>query len=446
MENSSFHKDFSALSLINFAIPSIITMVFVSLYSVVDGMFISRFVSELALSSQNMFYPILSILYGISIMLGTGSSALIAIKMGKGKFDKARELFTFIVVITILIGVLFGILGNIFLDDILVLLGTSEIQFSFAKSYATGILYFAPMLFLQIIFQILLVTASNPKLGLIITLVGGISNIILDYIFMGLFNMGIFGSAIATGIGATFASIIALIYFARNKKGTLYFKSFNFDLIFFIKSCANGSSEMISNVSTAVTTFLFNLIFMKYWAEDGVAAIAILSYLQFVFCAIFIGFSIGVAPIISYKHGATDIANLKKICALSYSFIITTSFFVYVLSLISIDTILEFFTDSGTNVFNIAKSGFYIYALQFLFMGFSIFSSALFTAFGNGLVSAIISISRTFIFLVLCQLTFPLIFDELGIWLSVPFAEFLGVILSISFFIWGGTKYKYKFI
>ncbi len=444
MENNALARSFTRTSLLRFAMPNIIMMVFLSLYTIIDGIFISRFVGELALSATNMFYPVTSIQLALSIMLGTGGSALIVMTMGQGDPATARGQFTFITVVSLLLGMFISILCLSHLERILTLLGTSSAQMAYAQSYAKYLLYFSPMLFLQGVFQIFFSSAGKPVLGLVAIMAGGVTNMVLDFLLMGPLQLGVVGAALATGIGYSVPTIIGVIYFSCNRKGSLYFTKFHLDPKFLMRCCSNGSSEMVSNVATAVSTFLFNIIFMKFWAEDGVAAITILSYFQFVFSAVFMGFSMGVAPVISYKYGAKDKEQLQRICRFSAVFILGCSVGIYLLSRLVIGDVLVIFTDRGSPVYDLAISGFGIYALQFLFMGFSIFASSMFTALGNGLVSALISISRTFLFLVICLLLFPVLWGETGVWLAVPAAELLGILISISFFTWGRKTYGYQ--
>lgn len=444
MNNNILAKPFSRTSLLKFALPNVVMMVFLSLYTIVDGIFISRFVGELALSATNMFYPVTSIQLAISIMLGTGGSALIVIKMGQGDAPTARGQFTFVTVVSLFIGIFTALLCFSNLEHILTLLGTSSAQMDYAQSYGRYMLYFSPMLFLQGIFQIFFVSAGKPKLGLAVMVTAGVTNMILDYLFMGPLQMGVIGAALATGIGYSIPAVVGLIYFSCNRKGSLYFAKFNFEPKFLMSCCFNGSSEMVSNVATAISTFLFNIIFMRFWAENGVAAITILGYFQFVFSSMFMGFSMGVAPVISYKYGANDKQQLKKACRFSAVVILGCSVAMFLISRQVIGPVLFVFTDRSSPVYHLAISGFGIYSLQFLFMGFSIFASSMFTALGNGVVSALISIFRTFLFLVLCLLLFPVLWGETGVWWAVPAAELMGLLISIFFFIWGRKKYGYQ--
>ena len=442
-QNNALAREFHTVSLIKFALPNIGMMIFLSLYTIVDGMFISRFVGTTALSAINMSFPLNSLQMAIGIMLGTGGSAIIARRQGEGRADEARQNFTMLVTVAALVGLCFAVLGNIFLDPILRVLGTSELQWADCRIYTLIQLAFAPMLFLQTSFQTLFVTAGKPGLGLLTSVGGGITNMVLDWLFIGPMNMGVAGAAIATCLGYCVPSVIGLVYFFRNRNGSLFFVPFKFDGATLAAACGNGSSEMVSNIANAVTTFMFNMLFMRYRGEDGVAAITIAMYFQFVFTAVYFGFSMGVAPVISYKFGERNIPQLGRIFRICMTFVLACSLGAYLLSWVTLEPALTLFTPRGSGVYEIAMSGFPIYAVSFLLMGTSIFASSLFTALSDGLVSAIISFSRTLVFLAAMLLLLPLILEELGIWLAVPVAEGLGVMVSVYFLLKGRKKYQY---
>lgn len=442
-QNNALAREFHTVSLIKFALPNIGMMIFLSLYTIVDGMFISRLVGTTALSAINMSFPLNSLQMAIGIMLGTGGSAIIARRQGEGRADEARQSFTMLVMVAALVGLCFAVLGNIFLDPILRVLGTSELQWADCRIYTRIQLAFAPMLFLQTSFQTLFVTAGKPGLGLLTSVGGGITNMVLDWLFIGPMNMGVAGAAIATCLGYCVPSVIGLVYFFRNRNGSLFFVPFKFDGATLAAACGNGSSEMVSNIANAVTTFMFNMLFMRYRGEDGVAAITIAMYFQFVFTAVYFGFSMGVAPVISYKFGERNIPQLGRIFRICMTFVLACSLGAYLLSWVTLEPALTLFTPRGSGVYEIAMSGFPIYAVSFLLMGTSIFASSLFTALSDGLVSAIISFSRTLVFLAAMLLLLPLILEELGIWLAVPVAEGLGVMVSVYFLLKGRKKYQY---
>lgn len=398
-QNNVLAREFNAASLLRFALPNIAMMMLLSMYTIVDGMFISRFAGTTALSAINMSYPLNCLQMATGIMLGTGGSAIIARRQGEGRTDEARRNFTMLIAVALGIGLIFAVFGNLFLNPILRLLGTSELQWADCRIYTRIQLVFAPMLFLQTAFQTLFVTAGKPGLG--------------------------------------------LVYFTKNRTGSLYFVPFKFDGATLAAACGNGSSEMVSNIANAITTFVFNTLFMRYRGEDGVAAITIAMYFQFVFTAVYFGFSMGVAPVISYKFGEKNIPQLRHIFRICMTFVLACSLGTYVLSWLTLEPALTLFTPRGSSVYEIAMHGFPIYTVGFLLMGTSIFASSLFTALSDGLVSAIISFSRTLVFLVAMLLLLPLILQETGIWLAVPVAEALGVMVSVFFLVKGRKKYQY---
>lgn len=441
--NNKLGKNFNFISLISFTLPTMIMMIFMSLYTMVDGVFISQFVSTTALSALNIVFPVISIVFAVGIMFATGSSAIIAKELGEGKIQEARRHFSFITLVGIIFGVCFTIFGIIFLEPLVWAMGANEATFQLGCDYLFIMLMFTPMAILQMLFQTLFVTASKPYLGLTVTILGGITNIVFDYVFIVPMNMSIAGAAFATGLGYCVPAVFGLFYFTFFKKGTLYFVIPKFDGKMLLKSCTNGSSEMVSNLSMAVTTFLFNILMMIHAGEDGVAAITIILYAQYLLVALFLGYSSGSAPVFSFNYGCENVKMLKKIFKISIVFVSVASVFIFAVSLILADELVLVFAKPETNVYNLSMDGFYLFAVSFLFAGINIFSSAMFTAFSNGKVSATISFSRTFLFIVIALLILPLFMGITGIWIAVPVAEFLGIIVSVFFLIKNKKKYNY---
>lgn len=436
-------RKFTFWSLIKFTLPTIVMMVFMSMYTMVDGVFVSNFIGENALSAVNMVYPLVSVVVAIAIMLATGGSAVIARKMGANKKDEAKQNFTLIVIFGIIVGFILMLIGVIFIEPIIKLLGATAALHDYCRDYLMIMMLFAPFAILQMLFQYFFVTAGKPNLGLIATIAGGVVNVVLDYLFIGPFNMGIAGAAISTGIGYSIPAIFGLLYFAFSKNGTLHFVKPKFDGKMLLESSSNGASEMVTNLSTAVTTLLFNLIMIKYLGEDGVAAITIVLYAQFLLTAIYIGFSSGVAPIISYNYGESNVTELKKIFKTSMIFITISAICVFVLSIILSPVIVRIFVKPSSSVFALATHGFLLFSFSYLFTGYNIFSSAMFTAFSNGKVSAIISFLRTFVFIIAGVLLLPMLIGANGIWLAVPIAEVLTVIVSVLYFVRLKDVYHY---
>lgn len=442
MENS-LAKPFSFGSLVWFALPNVIMMVTLSMYIIVDGIFIARFLGTTALSAANMVYPAISFEMAAAIMIATGGSAIIARKLGEDKAEEARNNFSFFVAVECMTGIIVAIIGNVFLTDIITFLGASEAQFELCTTYARIIFSFAPAFFLQTAFQTFFVTAGKPTLGLLVTLLAGVANIVLDYIFMGPLQMGIAGAAIATGIGYCIPALAGILFFFTTKKTALHFVKPSFNWQVLIHSCGNGSSEMVTNLANAMTTFLFNYMFLRYYGEDGVASITIILYFQYIFTALYFGYSNGIAPIISFKYGAGEKQQLKRIFRNSVLFLGGSAVVSNVLIRLALGKLVTVFTPAASNVYQITLQGFAWYSMAFWLMGIGIFASALFTAFSDGKISAVISFARTFLFIVGAILILPVIFGETGLWLAVPVAEALGAVIAILFLVRKKGKYCY---
>lgn len=419
-----------------------VMMVFMSLYTIVDGIFISRLLGSNALSAANIIYPVLSILIAVGIMLATGGSAIVATKMGEKKEQEARQNFSLITVTALIFGILSLIFGNLFITEIVKVLGATELLLKECEIYLGVLLLFAPACVLQLIYQCFFVTAGKPGIGLAVTILGGITNAALDYLLMGPFQMGIAGAAVATGMGQLIPAIVGTVYFFFVKKD-LYFVKPKMDKKVLFDSCTNGSSEMVTNLANAVITYLFNMIMLKLLGEDGVAAITIVLYGQFLFNALYMGFSMGVAPIFSFNYGSGNVRLLKKVYKISISFIVVSVVVITGLALASSSIIVEIFTPRGSSTFEIAERGFFLFSINYLFAGINIFASSMFTAFSDGKVSAAISFLRTFAFLVVSILLLPMVMGVDGVWLSVPLAEFLTLFVSVGFFVAKRKRYQY---
>lgn len=440
--SNSIAKDFKFFSLLRFALPTMVMMIFMSLYSIVDGIFISRLLGTNALSAANIVYPIISIVFAVGIMLSTGGSALIAKKLGEGKDREAREDFSFLTLVSFLFGIAILLIGNIFIEPIVRALGSTDALLPYCVDYLSVSLLLAPAAMLQMMFQTFFVTAGKPLIGLMLTISGGVANMILDYLFMGPFNMGISGAALATGIGELIPAVIGLFYFLFTRH-SLYLTKPVVRFQVLKESCFNGSSEMVTNLSTAVVTYLFNITMLKFLGEPGVAAITIVLYGQFLFNALYMGFSMGVAPVISYNHGSQNLPLLKRIFKICIGFISISSILITIMALVSSPVIVEIFTPIGSATYDIAKTGFFLFSINYIFAGINIYSSSMFTAFSDGKVSALISFVRTFVLIVLNILLLPYLIGVNGVWLAVPAAEFMTLFLSVYLFYKKRDVYHY---
>ena len=428
----SLSKKFTFGSLLVFALPTTIMMVFMSLYTIVDGMFVSRFVSTNAMSSINIVYPAVNIVLGLAIMLSTGSSAIVARTMGEGKPEEARQTFTAVIFLNVVIGLVLAVLGTLFAAPLSRMLGASDVLLADCVTYLRWQLGFACALMLQILFQMYFVTEGRPGIGLFLTIAAGITNAVLDYILIVPMGMGIAGAAIATVTGYMIPALFGLIYFACAKR-SLWFVRPRMSGAELGETCLNGSSEMVTNLSAGIITFLFNLTMMRFAGEDGVAAITIIQYSEFLLNALFMGFSQGISPVVSFNHGSRNHAQLKQVYRTAMIFTVAASVTVFLFAQFAGDTVVTVFARRGTMVWQLASHGFSVFAMGFLFSGLNIFSSALFTALGNGKVSAVISFVRTFGLIITSLLILPALLGVDGVWLAIPIAELGSTLLSLYY-------------
>lgn len=429
---NNLNKQFNFFALIKFTIPSVVMMVIFSLYTIIDGIFIARFVGDNALAATNIVYPLINLILGTAIMFATGGSAIIAKTMGEGDLDLAKRQFSFITLFATAIGVIIAILGVFFLKEILLLLGATEALYSYCIDYGKIMIAGSPIIILKMLFDYFFVTAGKPKLGFYNSLLGGFTNILLDYLFIVVYQLGISGAALATIFGYLLPAITGSLYFL-NKKNLLSFSQPIFHFKIIMKACGNGYSEMITQLSVGITTFLFNFVMLKYLGENGVAAITIVLYAEFLLTAGYIGFASGTAPLISYNLGRKNIQQLKALIKYSYTFIGITSVLSFIIAFLIADDLIAIFSGSEKAVYDVTLNGFKIFALSFLLSGSNIFTSALFTALSNGRISAIISFSRSLFFFLLGMAILPQIFSINGIWLVVPFADLCAFILAYYF-------------
>lgn len=423
-------QKFTPMSLFKFALPSIIMMVCMSMYTIVDGIFVSRFAGSNALSATNIVYPVCGLLLAISVMLATGGSALVARKIGEGKKQEAREDFSMIVMAGLLLSLVLIVLTVPFAEPLSRLLGSDEKLLADCVKYLSVIMLFGPACMLQTLYQCFLVTAGKSNLGLGLTVAAGLTNAVLDYVFMGPMGLGVEGAALATGIGQMVPAVLGTVFFFAVRK-ELYFVKIKFRLHALLQTCSNGSSEMVSNISNAVITILLNLILMEIAGADGVAAITIILYGQFLLSSLYMGFSIGVAPVFSYQYGAGNRDELRRLYRICLGFILVSSLVVTGISLIGAPVIVNTFVDAASYTYELTVTGFTIFSASYLFMGFNVYASALFTAVSDGKNSAIISFCRTFVFIVISLLILPKLLGITGVWLAIPVAEFLTLFLSV---------------
>ncbi len=441
--NIQLSDHFTYKKLLRFTLPSIIMMVFTSIYGVVDGFFVSNFVGKTPFAAVNFIMPFLMILGAVGFMFGTGGSALIAMTMGTGDKEKANRIFSMLVYVSAAGSVVISLLGILFLRPVASLMGAEGELLDNCVLYGRIILAALPAFILQYEFQSFFVTAQKPQLGLAVTMAAGIANMVLDALFVALFQWGLVGSAAATACSQAVGGIIPLLYFFRPNTSLLRLTKTSFDKTALIKTCVNGSSELMSNISMSLVGMLYNMQLMKYAGEDGVAAYGVLMYVNLVFLAAFIGYAVGTAPVISYHYGAGGQEELKSM--LRKSFVIIGIFSVSMLALAEglAKPLATLFVGYDQKLMELTLRGFMIYSFSFLFAGIAIFGSSFFTALNNGLVSALISFLRTLVFQVAAVLIFPLIWEIDGIWLSICAAEMMAAAVTLLFLAGQRRKYHY---
>lgn len=441
-EEDALAQKFSSRSLLRFALPTLLMTVCSSCYTIVDGYFIARYAGVMALSGLNMFWPAWSVEFGLAVMLVVGGSAMIAKNMGEGRYRLARARFTGLTLLLLALGVAVAVVGNVWCEEINRALGASELQMPYAVDYARVHFCFGPCLFLQAAANMFFVTAGRPSLGLISTIVAGVLNMALDYVFMVPLGMGITGASMATGIGWAVPTLVFAVVFAR-RSGTLYFTPPRLKWRTLGRICSNGISEMVTHLAVFVNGVLFNLSFLRYAGETGVAALAVVFYFEYLFTAVFFGYATGVSPIISFKYGHADYPQLRFVTRRNMQTLALIALIAYVASMLTLPYTLPVFVDSGTEVYELAERGFVLYATSFLLAWVGIYASAHFTALSNGPVSAVISGARSFVFMVGSILLLPLALGTDGLWLAVPTAELLGGILAVVLLLRLRRRYKY---
>ena len=434
---------FTYRRLLKFTLPSMAMMVFTSIYGVVDGFFVSNFVGKTPFAAVNFIMPFLMILGTLGFMFGAGGSALVSKTMGEGDSKKANEIFSMLVYVSIIIGIIISVLGIIFIRPIASLLGAEGVMLENCVVYGRIILAALPMFILQMEFQSFFITAERPNLGLAVTVASGITNMVLDALLVGALPLGLVGAATATGISQLVGAVIPLIYFASNQRSLLHLTRFRANGAALIKTCTNGSSELMSNVSMSLVGMLYNIQLLKYAGEDGIAAYGVLMYVNMIFIAMFIGYSIGVSPVVGYNFGAVNHKELRGIRRKSFVIISVISVCMLGAAFVLASPLSKLFVNYDQALLELTVRGFYIFSFSFLFAGFAIFSSCFFTALNDGLTSAIISFLRTLVFQIAAVMLMPLALGIDGIWLSVVVAEFMAVVVGAAFLIGKRKKYNY---
>lgn len=434
---------FTYARLFRFVLPSIVMMVFTSIYGVVDGLFVSNFAGKTAFASINLIMPFLVILGALGFMLGTGGTALVSRVLGEGDKERANKYFSMITLFGILLGVILTVVGVLAMRPMAILLGATEAMVDDCVLYGRIVVCFLTSFMLQNMFQSFLIAAEQPKFGLLITLAAGVTNMVLDALFVGVFRWGIAGAAIATGISQTVGGVVPLMYFLFSKSSPLRLRWTGFEAQPLLRSCANGSSELMSNISGSLIGMLYNAQLMRFLGEDGVATYGVLMYVQFIFVAIDIGYSIGCAPIISYHYGARNHPELRNLLMKGLKVMGILGIVMTIAAISLSGTLANIFVGYDETLCELTRHAFHLFSFAFLLAGFNIFLSSFFTALNNGGVSAAISFLRTLVFQAASVILLPMALDVDGLWWAASAAEALAFVVSIGFLLAMKGKYHY---
>lgn len=441
--NIRLSDHFSYGKLIRFTLPTIAMMIFTSIYGVVDGVFVSNCVGSDAFAAVNLIMPVIMILGSAGFMIGTGGSAIVSKTLGEKKLEKASEYFSMLIYLCIVSGVILSAIGIIFIKPIAGLLGATGDIANNCIIYGRTVFFMMTGLFLQNAFQSFLVVAEKPKLGLAVTLLAGFTNMFLDFLFVYVLRLGVFGAAVATGISQFVGAIIPVIYFANGKNNILHLKKCRFNKDIIIKTCINGSSEMVTNMSMSLVNMLYNMQLMKYIGTNGVVAYGIIMYVGFIFSGTYIGYSLGSAPVISYHYGAGNKKELKSLFKHSIILLVISSVIMTLLAEVLAKYLAGIFVSYDKQLLELTTTAIRIYSVSYLISELNIFASSFFTALNNGFVSAAISFLRMFLFQIIMILLLPVIIGINGIWIAVTAAEALALVVSVIFVIINRKKYGY---
>lgn len=434
---------FTYQKLLNFVLPSIVMMVFTSIYGVVDGLFVSNYAGKTAFAAINLVMPFIMVLGGMGFMIGTGGTALVAKVLGEGEKKEANRYFSMMVLVTLLLGAALSVVGVIFMRPVSRLLGATEAMMDDCVLYGRIVIAFTFTFMLQNVFQSFLIVAEKPRLGLAVTVAAGVTNMVLDALFVGGFGWGIAGAAVATGLSQCVGGILPLIYFLRPNNSLLRLCKTRLELRPILKACGNGSSELMSNISSSFVSMLYNFQLLRFAGEDGVSAYGVLMYVQFIFVAIYVGYAVGSAPIVGFHYGAKNHNELKNLLRKSTLLMASSGVVLTILAMVLAGPLAKIFVGYDQGLYDLTRHAFRVFAYSFLLAGFNIFASSFFTALNNGAVSAAISFLRTLLFQTASVLFLPLVLGVDGVWWAIFAAEVFASLISVAFLFAKRERYHY---
>ena len=418
-------------------------MVFTSIYSIVDGVFVSNFVNKTAFAALNLIFPVTMIIGALGFMMGTGGSALVAKNLGEGNKEQANKIFSGVVYSTIILGGVVSLCVVFFVEPIAKLLGATDEMLPYCVQYGQILIAAEIAFMLQNLFQTFFIVAEKPGLGFLVTAIAGVTNIVLDAAFIVGAKLGLAGAAYATIIGQAVGAIIPIVYFARPNSGLLHLGKATFAPKVLFKTVTNGSSELLSNIAASVVSMVYNAQLLKFAGENGVSAYGIIMYASFIFAAVFIGYAIGIAPVVSFNFGAQNHDELKNVLKKSVVLNIVAGAVMMVLSASLARVLASIFVSYDQELLDMTTTAMRIYSVSFIFMGFNIFTSSFFTALNNGLISAIVSFARTLVFQIGAVLLLPMAFELNGIWEAIIVAEGMAFVMDLIFLLTNKKKYQY---
>lgn len=441
--NIQLSDHFTYRRLIRFVIPSVAMMILTSIYGVVDGLFVSNFVGKTPFAAVNLVIPFTMILGAFGFMLGTGGTALVAKTLGEGRQEEANRIFSMLIYFALGLGVLLTIFGIAVLKRIVIKMGADDAMLRHCMIYGRIVLLGIPFYMLQNMFQNFLIASEKPQLGLIVTIAAGVTNMVLDALFIAVLGWGVAGAAAATALGQCVGGLVPFVYFARKNSSKLSLVKTRLMGGALFHACTNGSSELVSNVSMSLVGMLYNLQLMKFAGENGVAAYGVIMYVNFIFIAIFLGYAYGSAPIVAFNYGARRTEELQNVLKKSLKLILGTGISLFLIATVFAGVLSGLFVGYDAELYRLTVRGFHLYAISFLLCGFNIYGSSFFTALNNGVVSAAISFLRTVVFEVAAILVLPVFFGVDGIWCAITVAELASILITIGAFSALRRRYQY---
>ena len=441
--NIQLSDHFTYGRLIRFVIPSVAMMIFTSVYGVIDGLFVSNFVGKTPFAAVNLIIPFCMILGAFGFMFGTGGTALVAKTLGEGKKERANQIFSMLIYVALLLGILLALFGIVFVEPIALKLGADAAMLGYCVKYARVVLLGLPFFMLQNMFQSFLIAAEKPKMGLMVTIAAGVTNMVLDALFIAIFRWGVVGAAAATALSQFVGGVVPFLFFVRKNNSKLRLTKTKMMGKELLRTCTNGSSELVTNISLSLVCMLYNVQLLKIAGQNGVAAYGVIMYVNFIFISIYLGYAFGTAPIIAFHYGAKNTAELQNVLKKSLKILLGAGVTLFGAAFLLSDMLAKIFVGYDAALYAMTARGFRLYAVSYLLAGFNIYGSSFFTALNNGIVSAVISFLRTVVFEVAAIMILPVFFRLDGIWCAITVAETASLLITAVFFFALRKRYHY---